>query len=65
MIPAMELDGITYTREVVEDTRQEVIKLRDMALRNLGGANAPMQAVILSHVVALLTHLRNNTERDK
>lgn len=61
-IEPLELDGVTYSREFIEEVRQRVIILRNEALRNLGSGGREM-AVTLSHVIALLTHLRNNTER--
>lgn len=62
MIAPLILDGITYDRAAIEEVRQGVIRQRDTTLRHLAISTAE-GAVVLSHAVALLTHLRNNTER--
>lgn len=59
MIPPLEMNGITYDRAKIEEARQTVIKLRASALR----LSDDQMATDLANTVALLTYLRNNTER--
>jgi len=53
----MELDGVTYTKEGIASVRKDMIDIRDEALRQ----NEFAWAVILSHNIALLQHLHDNT----
>jgi len=49
----MKVDGIDYTKEGIEDLREEIIEMRDEALRQ----NAFDVTVKLTHVIALLSYL--------
>ena len=46
----MRVDGVEYTPEAIQSAREEVIALRDYALRE----NYFEWAVLLSHVIAYL-----------
>lgn len=54
------LDGITYTKDFLEDLRQTCIILRDSALKE----GLFDYAVPLSHTIAALGYLKENTDEN-
>ncbi len=58
MIKPLSLDGMQYHKEDIEHLREDVIFMRNQRLVDSSFADA----VCLSHVIALLSHLAEHTE---
>lgn len=57
MIKSLELDGLVYTREQIDSLCQPLLEIRDVLL-----IQNPAYAVSMSHIHALMQHLKENTE---
>lgn len=57
----IQFDGMTFGSEEVKSLREEVIHIRDEALRQ----NAFKESIILSHTVALMYHLAEILQEDQ
>jgi len=55
----LQLDGLIYNKDLVQKMINEMISLRDGALKE----NEFGMAVFFSHVIAVLNHCLNNLEQ--